>query len=506
MKHLKRLPLHIIFILGLLLAGGLTTAAAFSADSTIPVLRRPPSHPVSCTRGRGEEAPISTTKLIIEFQSTDGDLGVHGQFDDSGWSELCIFSPSGKQILGVRPQAELKNLTMASLFFESREPLLEEFSFADLMANFPEGEYQVRALSFDGTVLAGAATFSHDVPAPPIITAPELAEDAETVEEAIVSAADLVIEWEDVTETVDGRSLTLTGYEVIITQEEFEDPNGFSRPIFDVNVPADRNSLSIPAEFLEPDTVYELEVLALEESGNQTIAVGFFQTDSPEPSGETLEFGDANVLIEFNATAGDLGFHAEVGAEPWQHVQIFAPDGSRVFNVHDDGSVGEQGLSSVSFESAEPPLDELPLNEFLARFPEGEYIFIGETVEGDILQGTGEFTHIIPDAPIVTSPAEGEVVDRDSVVITWEPVTTPADVEIEVYQLQIFPSDPPAGQDPIDLNIDFLYEVPASINEVKIPGKFLESGVEYSFELLAIESGGNRTITVGTFVTAETAP
>ncbi len=32
-------------------------------------------------------------------------------------------------------------------------------------------------------------------------------------------------------------------------------------------------------EFLEPDTVYELEVLALEESGNQTITVGFFMTD-----------------------------------------------------------------------------------------------------------------------------------------------------------------------------------------------------------------------------------
>jgi hypothetical protein len=34
----------------------------------------------------------------------------------------------------------------------------------------------------------------------------------------------------------------------------------------------------VPAEFLEPNTVYELEVLALEGSGNQTISVGFFKT------------------------------------------------------------------------------------------------------------------------------------------------------------------------------------------------------------------------------------
>ena len=36
---------------------------------------------------------------------------------------------------------------------------------------------------------------------------------------------------------------------------------------------------AVPVEFLEPDTVYELEVLALEESGNQTITVGFFKTE-----------------------------------------------------------------------------------------------------------------------------------------------------------------------------------------------------------------------------------
>ena len=36
--------------------------------------------------------------------------------------------------------------------------------------------------------------------------------------------------------------------------------------------------LSVPDEFFRPDTLYELEVLALEESGNQTITVGFFTT------------------------------------------------------------------------------------------------------------------------------------------------------------------------------------------------------------------------------------
>ena len=50
------------------------------------------------------------------------------------------------------------------------------------------------------------------------------------------------------------------------------------QPIYDVHVLSTLNSLRVPVEFLEADTVYELEVLALEVSGNQTITVAFFKT------------------------------------------------------------------------------------------------------------------------------------------------------------------------------------------------------------------------------------
>jgi len=70
----------------------------------------------------------------------------------------------------------------------------------------------------------------------------------------------------------------ITGYEVIVTKEVHDDPHGFSRPTYDVHVPPTVDRLPVPSEFLQPDTVYELEVLALEVSGNQTISVGFFKT------------------------------------------------------------------------------------------------------------------------------------------------------------------------------------------------------------------------------------
>jgi hypothetical protein len=119
--------------------------------------------------------------------------------------------------------------------------------------------------------LTGFATSTHDIPAASTITSP--------LEDAMVSVNNLVIEWNDVTQTVDGRAVSITGYEVIITKDVKDDPNGFSRPTFDVHVRADRNRLSVPAEFLEPHTTYELEVLALEKSGNQTISVLFFKTE-----------------------------------------------------------------------------------------------------------------------------------------------------------------------------------------------------------------------------------
>ena len=259
--HATKPGFHILALLGLLtiivLQSGYTESASAQADQ------------VTCTPVPGAKK-IATAKLFIEHNATDEDTGVHGAFDDAGWSRLCVFDPTGRQVLGVQPQGQLGDLTLGGIFFESREPPNSEFSLADLMAAFPEGRYEVRGTSFDGTGLTGFATFTHDIPAEPTVTSPQ--------ENAVVSINNLVIQWNDVTETVDGRPLTITGYEVIITKDVKDDPNGFSRPTFDVHVPADRNRLSVPVEFLERRTGYELEVLALEKSGNQTISVRFFKT------------------------------------------------------------------------------------------------------------------------------------------------------------------------------------------------------------------------------------
>ncbi|MGI0149419.1 MAG: hypothetical protein ACREDF_07810 [Thermoplasmata archaeon] len=159
---------------------------------------------------------------------------------------------------------------MSGIFFESREPPNDEFSIADLIAQFPEGLYSIRGTTLEGKRMKGAATFTHEIPAAPTILSPK--------DGAVVASSSLVVMWDPVTLTLTGRPLTTTGYEVIITKLVADDPNGFSRPTFDVHLPPSRTMLTVPSEFLEPGTRYELEVLALEVSGNQTITVSFFET------------------------------------------------------------------------------------------------------------------------------------------------------------------------------------------------------------------------------------
>jgi hypothetical protein len=224
----------------------------------------------ACSSGRGPAVNLPTTKLFIEHNATDEDTGVHGLFDGVDWVKLCVFDPRGRLILEVEPKRQLQRQSISGIFFESAEPPNDEVPIEKILARFPEGLYPVRGRTADGKRLTGAATFTHAIPAGPVITHPQDGE--------VVPASNLVVMWSHVTTTITGQPITRTGYQVIITKDVPDDPHGLSRPMFDVHVPPSVTSLTVPNEFLEPNARYELEVLVLEVSGNQTISVLFFQT------------------------------------------------------------------------------------------------------------------------------------------------------------------------------------------------------------------------------------
>ena len=219
------------------------------------------------------------TQLFIENNATDQDTGVHGVIGSDGVSDLCIRTPDGTEMLLVAPENKFGELGISDFLFESREPPADEYPISELEKDFPEGEYRISGTGVDGTPRVGTALFTHDIPAAPVIEAPSLAEE-ENASDVTLSITGLVVRWAPVTETIDGAPLTVTAYQVIVTQVEHEDPNGQSRPAYDVIIPPDRTELAVADGFLRPGTVYEVEVLVVEESGNRTISLGFFTTAS----------------------------------------------------------------------------------------------------------------------------------------------------------------------------------------------------------------------------------
>jgi hypothetical protein len=204
------------------------------------------------------------------------------------------------------------------------------------------------------------------------------------------------------------------------------------------------------------------------------------------PAG-AARFSEARIYIEYNDSANDLGFHVSLDGEDWRELKIVNPLGRTIFEVEGAGAYRQLGMTELFFEGAEPSLDEFPLADLLALFPEGRYRFIGVTTDGRGLLSTAVLSHAVPDGPAVST----EVGD-DTVVIRWRPVSAPPDgfpqkrIEIVGYQVIVE---------------SFQLTLPASSREVTVPAEFVESlgPGEHPFEVLAIDAGGAQSITEGTF-------
>src|SRR6185369_1619561 len=95
-----------------------------------------------------------------------------------------------------------------------------------------------------------------------------------------------------------------------------------------------------------------------------------------------VPFKIAKIYWEYNASANDLGVHVSLDGEDWRALKIVNPKRRSIFEVEGRGAYRELGMTELFFEGAEPSLDEFPLADLLARFPEGEYEITGRTADG----------------------------------------------------------------------------------------------------------------------------
>ncbi|MCP4205105.1 MAG: hypothetical protein GY769_24615 [bacterium] len=199
---------------------------------------------------------LDDTEIRIEINDTDGDAGIQVFLDGEGWDSMQMTGPNGIEF-SVLAENSVGLQGITEFFFESAEPSFEEQSLEELLALFPEGKYKFRGTTTEGKKLRGKATLTHALPAAPVQITPVDGED--------VDPDNAVFMWEAV---ADPPGSEIVGYEVVI---ECEEPQ-FTKTT--ANVGAAVTSITVPPQVLNQEDADECkwEVLAIEESGNQTIS------------------------------------------------------------------------------------------------------------------------------------------------------------------------------------------------------------------------------------------
>ncbi len=227
------------------------------------------------------------------------------------------------------------------------------------------------------------------------------------------------------------------------------------------------------------------------------VTAGQFVASADEGKHAEVPFDDARLKIEYNSTAGDAGLQFFVDAEDWKHVTVTNPKGRKVFEADAAKVIRNYGLTELFSETSEPPFTEFPFSEFKKLFPEGVYTFSGKDIDGQRLRSTFTLTHAIPDGAVITSPDDGATLPANGVTVEWQPVTTPAGIDIVAYQVLVVADD--SGLGTAERTVDVT--LPATATHMAVPPEFLTPG-GYKTEVLAIERGGNQTLAEIAFTVA----
>jgi hypothetical protein len=215
-----------------------------------------------------QPVPFSFSRIYIEYNASANDLGYHVTLDGEDWTRLKIKNPNNKVIFNVQGKGPYKDLGMTELFFEGAEPSLFDFPLADLLALFPEGEYNFKGRTADGEKITGISTLSHAVPAGPDVSASD---------DTVGTGNVLVIRWDPVTTvatdpaggTFPDLPINVVAYQVIVEDFLLTIP---------ATVPPAPMSVAVPPEYIAtlPSGTIPFEVLAIDQSGNQTLTEGTF--------------------------------------------------------------------------------------------------------------------------------------------------------------------------------------------------------------------------------------
>ena len=234
-----------------------------------------------------DEIPFDEAELFFELNNTDGDLGIHALIDGDAWKKLKIENADGRPLLKIDVKGNLRRQGLTEIFFESAEPTFDELDPADFFARFPEGEYEISGATLDGEEMESEVELTHLMPAPPQATvngeAMALVCDEEDPDfDATETSAPVTIGWaavetshEELGSPMGSPDITIHNYQVVVEVEFLVDGEEFAAEM-SVILPPNVFSMTIPAAFIALGDELKYEVLAREESFNQTAVESCF--------------------------------------------------------------------------------------------------------------------------------------------------------------------------------------------------------------------------------------
>ena len=220
-----------------------------------------------------EVVPLKEAKLNIEHNATDSDTGIQGFVDSEGWQSLLVTGPEG-EVLRFEGLGKLHQLGLTELFFETVEPLNADVPLDTMLSTLPEGEYRFEGVTIEagkgGGQTTGVALLTHDIPAGPELLTPAA--------DASVPAGALQVSWRPVDKTITGGDVSIIAYQLIVEKDLPPHPNMIGKFGLSMYLAPTVTQVELPEGFLEAGTAYKWEVLAIEESGNQTLSSAAFST------------------------------------------------------------------------------------------------------------------------------------------------------------------------------------------------------------------------------------
>ena len=235
-----------------------------------------------------EEIPFDVAQVFFELNNTDGDLGIHALIDGEPWKRLQIEDQNERRVLNIGLRGRLRRQGLTELFFESAEPPFDELTPAKFFRRFPEGTYEIEGRTLDGVELESETDVSHAMPAPPSPTVNGVpmarqCDDEEPGYDAPEINGPVVIAWPAVATThpdlghpQGSPDISIYNYQVVV-EADIDGPGGEEfTTVFSVILPPGVTRMTVPDEFLSQTDEFKYEVLAREESWNQTAVESCF--------------------------------------------------------------------------------------------------------------------------------------------------------------------------------------------------------------------------------------